>query len=236
MVMLYELAHLIKDKCSFIWNFVECGNSIAFSIKYRKGLGRINEVVNADVVEPYRMRLAANEDVNGLLGFFSKQPEEAFRFFKPHGFDERSVRKVVGRTSFLTFVLLEKHDDIDEIVGYAFMRSFVNGKSYRGYMVDVEHRRRGLARIIGYGLNRVGDSLHLDMYKSISPQNPASMKVTQSVCDTEILKTLENGDYLIKCKSKPMMKENKDLIGGGNLAIPSKKQAFMPQKELKYAA
>lgn len=215
--MLYELAHFIKGRCSFIWDFVEWGNSLAFSIKYRKGLKNVNNVVNAEVHEPYEMRLAKKDDVGELLTFFNKQPEEAFRFFSPHGFDERSIRVVVGRKSFLTFILLERTNAKDEIVGYGFMRSFVNGASYRGYMVDAEHRGRGLAKMIGHGLNHVGDALHLDMYKSISPQNPASMKVTQAVCDVEIQKTLENGDYLIKCTSKSTRKKmNNNLMGGVN--------------------
>ena len=213
--MLYELAHFIKDRCSFIWDFVEWGNSLAFSIKYRKGLKLVNNVVNTGVLEPYEMRLAKKDDVGELLTFFNKQPEEAFRFFNPHGFDERSIRVVVGRKSFLTFILLEKNNAKDEVVGYGFMRSFVNGSSYRGYMVNVEHRGRGLAKIIGRGLNHVGDALHLDMYKSISPQNQASMKVTQAVCDTEVLRTLENGDYLIKCTSKPTIKKMNKIYRGG---------------------
>lgn len=174
----------------------------------------MNEVVNVDVPEPYEMRMANKEDVCNLFSFFAKQPKDSFRFFTPHGFDTRSIRTVIDRKSFLTFILVEKHEDVEEIVGYAFMRSFVNGSSYRGYMVDAEHRGRGLAKIIGRGLNCVGDALHLDMYKSISPRNYASMKVTRAVSNIEILKTLENGDYLIKCTSKSDMKNGKNLIGG----------------------
>ena len=236
LTMLYELAHLIKDRCSFVWNFMEWGNSVAFSFRYRKGLKCLNEVVNVGVPEQYTIREAGREDVRGLFAFFSKQPKESFRFFKPHGFDESSIRTILDRVSFLTFVLLEKHDAGDEIVGYAFLRCFVNGSSYRGYMVDAAHRGRGLAKIIGCGLNRVGDALHLDMYKSISPQNPASMKVTQAVCNIEMLKILENGDYLIKCSSKTDMKKDRNLIGGGNFEFPSNEQAFMPQNRLRYAA
>ena len=214
--MLYELAHFIKDKCPFIWDLAELGNSAAFSIKYRKELRCINGVVNVGVFEPYKMRLAKKDDVGELFLFFQKQPKETFRFFLPHGFSKRSIRKVVGRKSFLAFILLKKNNTNEEIVGYAFMRSFVSGASYRGYMVDAEHRGQGLAKIIGSGLNRVGDALRLDMYKSISPQNLASMKVTQAVCDTEILKTLENGDFLIKCTSKHTMEINNNLTGGGD--------------------
>ena len=62
------------------------------------------------------------------------------------------------------------------------------------------------------------------------------MKATQAVCDVEIMKTLDNGDYLIKCSSKSDMKKDNNLIGGGKLEYPSNEQAFVPQKEWKYAA
>lgn len=212
--MIYELAHLIKRKCSFIWNVIEWGNSVVFSLKFRKGLKNLNHLINVSVPQPYTLRVAGKDDVGKLVAFFNKQPKDSFRFFNPHGFDERSVSKVVRQTSFLTFLLIEQNENVEEIVGYAFMRSFTNGSAYRGYMIDVAHRGRGLAKIIGYGLNSVGDALHLEMFKSISPQNPASLKVTQAVCDIEILRTLDNGDYLIKCISKPIMKKDKKLIGG----------------------
>lgn len=66
--------------------------------------------------------------------------------------------------------------------------------------------------MMGYGLNRVGDTLKLKMFKSISPNNPASMKVTQDVCDVEKIRLLNNGDYLMKCTTKQSMKTQ---FGGG---------------------
>lgn len=236
--MLYELAHIIKEKCSFMWNFIEWANSCIFSMIHRKGLKKINEAVGSTVPKPYKMRTASKKDVKRLLAFFSEQPKDAFHFFNPHGFDEPSIQSVIERASFLTFVLEEMHNYKEEIVGYAFMRCFVNGKSYRGYIVDSKHRGQGLGKVIGYGLNHVGDMLHLNMYKSISPQNPASLKVTQAVCDTEILKTLENGDYLIKCMSKSEIQQeyNNPNRGGVILGFPFNNLAIAPQNEWNYAA
>lgn len=202
--MIYELAHVIKDKCSFLWNFIEWANAAAFSLKYRKGLAHLDEIVNNEIPEPYEIRVAKKCNIPDLLAFFNRQPKKAFKFFNPHGFDKRSLRMIISRKSFLAFMLIEHGATGDEIIGYAFMRCFINGSSYRGYMVDTGHRGRGLAKLLGLGMNRVGDALGLTMYKSISPENPASMKVTQKVCNTEVLKTLENGDYLIKCTSKPI--------------------------------
>ena len=102
-------------------------------------------------------------------------------------------------------------------------------------MVDCRHRGQGLAKIMGLGMNRVGDALGLKMYKSISPDNPASMKVTQAVCDTKTVKRLDNGDYLLRCMSKKC--EDEKLMGGGTLAHELKSyEAFRPQMECCYAA
>ena len=49
--MIYELAHFIKDKCSFLWDAVEWGNASLFALQYRaklKGIPRILEDVSND--------------------------------------------------------------------------------------------------------------------------------------------------------------------------------------------
>lgn len=212
--MIYELGHWVKAKCQFLWKMLEWGNSIIFSVVYNKKLECIDGLINEGVCVPYEMKPIQKDDVNDLWLFFSQQPPEAFRFFKPHGFDKMSLEKIVDNKSFLSFVVIEISVEKTEIVGYAFMRCFANGAAYRGYMVDANHRGKGLAKMMGEMLNRVGDALGLKMYKSISPENIASMKVTQAVCDIEILKTLDNGDYLIKCMSKPSTNMS-DIVSGG---------------------
>lgn len=235
--MVYELAHIIKERLSFLWNTIEYCNSIAFAMRYKKKLIGIDKVVNMGVSYPYKMRTLEESDIPRLVDFFEKQPADAFRFFNPHRFDAVSLYRIVRNHSFLAFVLMEANDNAVDIVGYAFMRSFANGSSYRGYMVDAEHRGKGLAKTMGKGLNRVGDALGLKMYKSISPCNQASMKVTEAVCKIKILKTLKNGDYLIECMSKDAEGINGNVIGGGKYSsFQVVTLAAMPQKGMGYAA
>ena len=40
------------------------------------------------------------------------------------------------------------------------------------------------------------------------------MKVTQAVCDTQIVRKLDNGDVLIKCMSKKIESPNVNKGGG----------------------
>ena len=226
--MLYEIAHIIKERFGFLWDAIEWGNAEVFALMHRGEMKRIPELL-AECSGRYQLRLATREDVEQMRAFFEAQPEEAFRFFQPHEFDEKGIRKVVGNKSFLTFLAFDNNPNARElsanvsentslnplnhsncsnpsnppaIAGYFFMRSFVNGKTFKGYMVGIDHRGQGVAREMGIAMNRVAKELGLRMFKSISPENPASMAVTKKVNDIKIIKTLDNGDMLIECFEK----------------------------------
>lgn len=235
--MLYEIAHIVKERFGFLWDAIEWGNAEVFALMHRGEMKRIPELL-AECSGRYQLRLATREDVEQMRAFFEAQPEEAFRFFQPHEFDEKGIRKVVGNKSFLTFLAFDNNPNARElsanvsentslnplnhsncsnpsnppaIAGYFFMRSFVNGKTFKGYMVGIDHRGQGVAREMGIAMNRVAKQLGLRMFKSISPENPASMAVTKKVNDIKIIKTLDNGDMLIECFEKA---DNQRIVGG----------------------
>ena len=205
--MLYEIAHIIRDKFGFLWDAIEWGNAEAFALMHHKAMKGLPELLE-ECSGRYSLRLASQEDVSRMKAFFDAQPTEAFRFFQPHDFDEKGIRKVVLNKSFLKFLAM----DGDKIVGYFFMRSFVNGKTFKGYMVGIDHRGMGVAGEMGVAMNRVAKELGLRMFKSISPENPASMAVTKKVNDIKIIKILNNGDMLIECFEKA---DSQRVIGGG---------------------
>ena len=205
--MLYELAHIIKSRIGFLWDAIEWGNAEAFALLHRNEMEKIPQIL-ADCSGKYTLRLASRDDIKRMKSFFDSQPQEAFKFFQPHDFSENGIKKVVGNKSFLTFVAM----DGDAIAGYFFMRSFVNGKTFKGYMVGIDHRGKGVAREMGIAMNQVAKQLGLRMFKSISPENPASLAVTKKVNDIRIIKTLENGDMLIECFEKV---DNQPFIMGG---------------------
>ncbi len=209
--MIYEIAHVIKERFSFLWNMVEWGNAALFGMMYGKkmvGLDAVLESISSD----FRFRVAKESDVKNLVDFFARQPEKAFEFFKPHLFDVKSVRKVVKNKAFLTFVVSSG----DQIVGYFFLRSFVNGKAFRGKMVDRDWQGRGIAKSMGVAMTKVSQHMGLRMFGSISPENFASMSSAKASNDIKVLKTLENGyfyiEFLPKCTDNQFVKNN---LGGG---------------------
>ena len=206
--MLYELAHIIKDKCGFLWETVEWGNATMFAFIHRKEMVDIPAILDKVSNDTFSIRMTEDGDAHKLAKFFSEQPEEAYKFFKPHGFDEASVLKVLRNKAFMTFVVC----DGDEIVGYFFLRSFVNGKCFKGRMVDYRQRNRGIAKLMGVAINKVATHLGMRIFTTISPENYASLASTKAVNDIKIVKTLENGYYYIECT--PKTADNQSVIGG----------------------
>lgn len=199
--MLYEVAHIIKDKFGFLWDIVEWGNAAIFGVIHKKELKAIPDILKDCSNDSFTVRMTKPGDAISLIQFFKEQPEEAFKFFKPHGFDEKSILKVLKNKAFMTFVILEN----DKIVGYFFMRSFINNKTFKGYIVDYRQRGKGIAKLMGIAMNKIAINMEVEMYKSISPDNEASMAVTKKVNDIKILKTLDNGDLYLQCFPKEGM-------------------------------
>lgn len=195
--MLYEVTHYIQAKMPWMWNMVEWGNSEVFALQHRKGLKELPALLEKNT-DRFAVTLAQEADATALAKFFNEQPEEAFKFFHPHEFDERSLLKLIRRKSFLMFLV----KDGEEIVGYFFLRCFANGNTFKGRIVDARHRNQGIAKLMGNVINEVVLHLGLRLFTTISPENYASLASTKAVNDIKIVRTLENGYYYIECTPK----------------------------------
>lgn len=215
--MLYEIAHYVRDHFSFLWEAIDLGNENLFYLTHKKRLDQLDSLVGAVSTE-YSLRTACEGDVADLVEFFCEQPEKSYEFFRPHGFDKESVRKVVRNKAFLTFVVLK--DDL--IIGYFFLRCFVNGKCYRGKIVHKDWQGRGIAKLMGVAMTTVAEYLGLRMFGSISPNNIASLMSAKSSNDIIIHKILENGYYYMEFL--PKYADSQNIIG--EVTVYS---AFMPQ-------
>lgn len=204
--MLYKIAHLLRDHCTWIWDMAEAMNSLAFSIRYKKGLTQVPEVLAKNNTGQVSLREATTQDAEALAAFFAKQPEGDFEFFRPHGFDVESLRVLLKRTSFMMFVAEASTDSCSlnlqnsqkEIVGYFFLRSFVHGQSYLGKMVDHEHQGQGIGKLMCKAAMDVAVTLGVRMFESINKNNMASMRSTGAVLKQVVLEELEHGDLLIE--------------------------------------
>lgn len=185
--MRYELAHAIQNKMPLLWEVVEGLNAAFCGIKIGKRL-QLQDCLTGG------MRIADVDDAERLADFFAHQPEESFKWFRPHGFDEKTLRKLLERKSYVIYVLEEE----GEIIGYAFLRCFINGKCFLGKMVDVNHQGKGVCtKLCEVGMN-IARKIGFRMFESINKENIGSMKASQKACDVIVVEELENGDVLIE--------------------------------------
>ena len=93
-------------------------------------------------------------------------------------------------------------EEDDEIIGYAFLRCFLNGKCFLGKMVDMNHRGKGVCtKLCAVGMDMVV-TLGWRMFESINRGNIGSLKASQKACDVIEVEELEDGDVLIEDRPK----------------------------------
>ena len=191
--MLYKIAHILRDKLSWLWNIIEWMNGVVFLMKYGK---RLNKFTFTAVPEGYDIVPVKDIPTDKLLDFFHRQPEEAYTYFRPHGFDEKSIKRLQKNRSFLGYVLKDKENG--DIAGYCFNRCFFHGQGFRGRMVDIDYRGKGLGTAMNKILNEVGFGIGLRLFESVSKDNVASYRSALSASNVRIVKEMENNELYLE--------------------------------------
>lgn len=199
--MLYQLSHFVKDKLPFIWNLVEFANEKLFLLRYGKRL-KIIPMCLEHFQGKYQIKEAVLEDVQPMADFFAEQPKEAYTFFQPHGFDEKSIKRLIKNRSQLMFLVYD--DQI--LVGYYFLRCFFLGKSFLGKIVDHRYQGKGIGQMMCKSAMEVANLLGLRMFETISKDNISSLYSTQKVLDTKIVEEMDNNYIYIEDFPKGKLK------------------------------
>ena len=180
---MYRLAHFLRDHLPFIWDFVDWMNGALFTWRYGRKMKALPEMLEALSWEYKIVELSSIQSTD-LEMFFASQPEESFKFFKPHGFDDRSIRK------------LQRNGDSP--IGYFFLRSFFFGKAYLGKMVDYAHQGKGIGKMMCLCAIDIASTLGLRMFETISKDNLSSLYSTQKVLETRIVEEMPDNYLMIE--------------------------------------
>lgn len=177
----------------WLWNLIEWLNSMLFSMRFGK---RVMGFTFTTIPEGYEVVPMRSIPTDRMVAFFAHQPEEAFEFFKPHGFDYNSIKRLQGNKSFLAYVLQDSANG--QIAGYCFNRSFFHGVGYRGRMVDIDYRGKGLGTAMNKMLNEVGFGIGLRLFETVSKDNIASYRSVMSACNVKVLKELPHNELYLE--------------------------------------
>ena len=186
-------AHLLRDKLSWLWNVIEKINGVIFFMRYDK---RLKNLKLTTVPKGYAIQGLRDVPTDSLLFFFAHQPKEAYTYFRPHGFDEKSIKRLQRNKAFLGYVLMDKENN--NIAGYCFNRCFFHGQGFRGRMVDVDYRGKGLGTAMNKILNEVGFGIGLQLFETVSKDNVASYRSAMSASNVKVLKEMPHNELLIE--------------------------------------
>ena len=195
---LYRIAHILRDRFGWLWNIIDTLNSYLFSMRYGKRLNNLNANIkcNEMVLEEYELVLLRDVPINEMVSFFEHQPEEAYTYFRPHKFDAKSIKFLQGNKAFLAYVLRDKTNG--RIAGYCFNRSFFHGKGFRGRMVDIDYRGKGLGTAMNKILNEVGFGIGLRLFETVSKDNVASYRSAMSASNVKVVKELPHNELYLE--------------------------------------
>ena len=191
--MLYKIAHILRDKLSWLWNIIEWINGVVFYMRYGK---KLKIFFFTTVPDGYEIVPIKSVQTSELVAFFEHQPEEAYNYFKPHGFDAKSIKLLQRNMAFLGYVLQDKAKG--NIAGYCFNRCFFHGQGFRGRMVDIDYRGKGLGTAMNKILNEVGFGIGLRLFETVSKDNVASYRSAMSASNVKVVKELEYNELYLE--------------------------------------
>lgn len=198
--MLYTIAHFLRDKMPFIWDLIDILNSCLFTLRYGRDLKSVEDSVLQQYTQTSGMEVVRLRDVSAdmLVAFFANQPKEAYTYFNPHGFDCNSLKKLQRNRSFLAYILL----DCGQVAAYCFVRSFFMGKGFRGRMVGIDYRGRGLGTLMNKLMNDIGFGIGLRLFETVSKDNVASYRSALSASSVKVVEELENNELYLEILNK----------------------------------
>ena len=191
--MLYKIAHIIRDRLSWLWNIIEWINGVIFSIRYGK---RLKALTLSTIPNGYDIVPIKSIPTSDLVTFFEHQPEEAYTYFRPHGFDEKGIKRLQRNKAFLGYVLQDKRNN--DIAGYCFNRCFLHGQGFRGRMVDIDYRGKGLGTAMNKILNEVGFGIGLRLFETVSKDNVASYRSAMSASNVKVVKEMSDNELYLE--------------------------------------
>ncbi len=191
--MLYKIAHIVKDRLPFIWDGIEKVNEWLFVLRYGK---KVKSIAVTCVPEGYELVELKDIDTTLIVKFFEHQPVDAYTFFKPHGFDEKSTKRLQKNKSYLAYLLIDKVNG--QIAGYCFNRCFFQGKGFRGRIVDINYRGKGLGTAMNKILNEIGFGIGLRLFESVSKDNVASFRSALSASNVKVVQELPHNELYLE--------------------------------------
>lgn len=185
----------IKRKFPSAWAFILFVNNIIFNFLFASRI-KINgiKVLNNYKNEKYTYRFLTLKDLYLLREFLQAQDQNQFTYFNPHKFDKQTLKNLLENSSSFLFGVFNQN----KLIGYFFLRCYINKKCFIGRIVDKDYQGQGIAKKMSKILYHIAWSSNFRIFSTISKYNISSLKSHQAINNYKIIKELDNDYYLIE--------------------------------------
>lgn len=195
-----RLLIFIKHNLKPLWKIIDFINGGVFYIVYKTKLeGIYSSVLGSIESEDYAFRRLLPSDMEALFRLISLQPEEDLKYFNPHGFDLKSLKK---QNRVPTFLMMGAFRG-EELAGYFFLRFFANRKCFVGRLIDKDHRGRGIGETMNSIMYEIAWRMNFRCLSTVSKDNLAVIKAHSKNKYMIVLKELKNNYVLIEFVKNP---------------------------------
>ena len=192
----------IKHHFSFLWSIAEWCNGLVFSLIYKNKLsGTANRICEEYSKNDLLFCCLNQSDIAPLAAFFQEQPEETYRYFKPHAFDEKTLAKLWSNPAFFQFVVKNQNN---QIAGYFLIRFFVNRKAFVGFLVGEVFQGRGIAKQMCRIALKICWESNFRTFATVSRDNTKAIAAYRSINDFTIHKELPDNYIYIEYTKQGM--------------------------------
>lgn len=188
-----KLLIYIKHSFPGIWRIIEKFNNVLFKLRFANRFGRVShQVIGNHTMPGFTFRKIDSNDMVALNMLINTQDPQRLTFFKPHGFDEKSLKRTFRNPSFLMMGVF----DGTRMVGYFFLRCFWNKKCFVGRLIDEPYEGKGIGRVMNQIMYNIGWQMNFRVLSTISKNNHWVMKSHAGNASMVVRKELAN-DYLL---------------------------------------
>jgi hypothetical protein len=178
MYFLYKFFYFIKNKFHFIWNIISHINSLLFYFLYPKiklkvdSYFKCKEFINLIKDKNIRIKVLGINDLASLLSLLQKKENQS-KFFQPFSFSVKKISEILSLPSFINIGLFKD----EAMIGYFFLRLFINKKAFLGLMIDSNFRGKGFSNIMLKILYDISNNINFKLYSTIWKDNLNSYNV-----------------------------------------------------------
>jgi len=185
----------IKHNLQFLWKIIEYFNGIIFHYLFKSKLVLVqNKVLEENKLQPFTFRRIQRADIESLHKLISMQDPSDLKFFNPHAFDIKSLFGQLNNHAFLMMGVFMG----DAMVGYFFLRFFINKKCFVGRLIDKPYRGQGIGIKMNDIMYSISWKMNFRCLSTISKDNIPVMKAHSKNPTIKLLGELDNNYLLVE--------------------------------------